>query len=133
MFGYRPFSFFRDLKKRPFVTIVPRTTSSIQLIKNARTVYSVTGTACLEAFLLGVPWVQYGTNFLLDWVKRREARGEPATPLAFIEDVYKVSGDFLLYSPNRSAYYDGFLFSKKNVEKLSRHIEFHIEQTSSKP
>lgn len=131
MFGFRPISFFRELKKRPFVSLVPRTTSSIQLIRNARTVYSVTGSACLEAFLLGVPWVQYGTNFLLDWVTRREARGEPAMPLAFIQDIYKISGDFLLYSPNRSSYYDRFLFSKKNVEKLSRHIEFHIAQTSS--
>ena len=130
MFGYRPVSFFRDLKKRPFVTIVPRTTSSIDLIRRATTVYSVTGTACLEAFLLGVPWVQYGTNFLLDWIERRKSANQPVTPLAFIQDVYKVSGDFLLYSPNRSTYYDRFLFSKNNVEKLSRHIEFHIAQVS---
>lgn len=131
MFGYRPFSFFRDIKNRPFVTIVPRSTSSIQLIRNASTVYSVTGTACLEAFLLGVPWFQYGTNFLLDWVRRREARGEPATPLAFIQDVFKVSGSFLLYSPNSSADRDRMLFSKNNVENLSRHLRFHMEQTAS--
>jgi hypothetical protein len=131
MYGFRPLEFFRALKGRPFVSVVPRSASSLQLIKNASTVYSVTGTACLEAFLLGVPWVQYGTNFLLDWVRRREERDEPVTPSAFVRDVFSVSRSFVLYSPNRSSFYDQILFSRKNVENLCEQLRFHMEQTAA--
>lgn len=125
----RSLSFYRNLKRMPFVTFVPLFTSSIGLTKSARTVYSVTGTACLEAFMLGVPWVQFGENFLSDWVKRVESLGRRADPVNFVMDVLKVSGDFLLFSPSRSREKNMCLFSTENVVNFSNHLAWHIDKT----
>lgn len=127
MFGFRERGFYGALKRRPFVQFVHRSTPSYELIRQARTVYSVTGTACLEAFFFGVDWVQYGENFLSDWVRRRTKAGLDAKPEAFICAVRSVSSDFVLYSPGRSPEYDRILFSKSNVEKLCVHLRFHID------
>lgn len=131
MFGKRPLRFFRDLKRTPFVTFVPVSTSSIDLTKSAKSVYSVTGTACLEAFLLGVPWIQFGDNFLNDWMRKMESTQRCANPEHFVEDVLKVSGDFLLYSPSKSKQRNMYLFSRTNVSNLARHLGWHIEQTTN--
>ncbi len=130
MYGIRPISFYRALKTRSFISFVPRATSSLELIKNAHTVYSVTGTACLEAFFLGVNWVQFGNNFLSDWIRSGGQSSEPKSPLNFIRDVLSVSRDCVLYSPGRSFHHDQVLFSKKNVEKLCDLLKFHIENCS---
>jgi hypothetical protein len=130
MFGFRGLSFYRALKRRPLVHFVHRGTPSYELIRQARTVYSVTGTACLEAFFFGVQWVQYGENFLSDWARRRAKSGLPVTPEEFICAVRAVSSDFVLYSPGRSAADDRVLFSRKNVEKVCVHIRFHIKMNS---
>lgn len=129
MFGFRPKAFYRSLLNRPMVYFVHRSTPSFDLISRANTVYSVTGTACLEAFFLGVKWVQFGNNFLNDWVVRRRAACADVSPEAFICDVRKVSGDFVLYSPGISSSADRILFEKSNVKKLCEHIIFHIRHT----
>lgn len=129
MYGFRPRGFFRSLKNRPFVSFVSRLTPSVQLIRNAATVYSVTGTACLEAFFMGVHWVQFGNNYLSDWVRQRSERSEAATPLELIRDVLSVSKEFALYSPGRSLSDDQVLFSKANVERICDHLKFHVEHS----
>ncbi|OQA32759.1 MAG: Capsule polysaccharide biosynthesis protein [Betaproteobacteria bacterium ADurb.Bin341] len=126
MFGFREKGFYRTLKRRPFVSFVHRTIKSYDLIRKANTVFSVTGTACLEAFFFGVKWVQLGDNYLSDWVHRRQAKGAEATPVEFIRDVRSVSSDFVLYSPGRCLADDRILFARKNIEKLCAHLEFHI-------
>lgn len=126
MFGFRPRGFYRSLLNRPLVHIVHRNTPSFELIRKADTVYSVTGTACLEAFFLGIKWVQFGNNFLSDWVARRQASSLEVLPENFVRDVRKVSRDFVLYSPGISGASDQILFSKSNVKKLCEHLLFHI-------
>ena len=126
MFGFRESGFYGSLKRRPFVQFVHRKTPSYQLISKANTVYSVTGTACLEAFFFGVKWVQYGENFLSDWKRNRDRSALSTTPVDFICAVRAVSSDFVLYSPGRSLAYDRILFAKKNVEKLCEHLRFHL-------
>lgn len=129
MFGFRPKGFYRSLLNRPMVHIVHRNTPSFELIRKADTVYSVTGTACLEAFFLGTKWVQFGNNLLSDWVARRQASSLEVLPENFVQDVRKVSRDFVLYSPGISGAADQILFSKSNVKKLCEHLLFHIEYT----
>ena len=129
MFGFRGTGFYSGLKRRPFIHFVHRNTPSYELIRQARTVYSVTGTACLEAFFFRVEWVQYGENFLSDWVRRRTEAGLPTTQEAFIRAVRAVSADFVLYSPGRSPADDRVLFSRSNVEKLCQHLRFHMEMS----
>lgn len=128
MFGFRNGGFYDSLIRRPFVQFVHRTTPSYQLIKNANTVYSVTGTACLEAFFFGVNWVQFGENFLSDWKRTREKAGLSVSPVEFIGAVREASSDFVLYSPGRSPFYDRILFSKSNLQKLCDHLRFHLKQ-----
>lgn len=129
MFGFRPKNFYRSLINRPMVHFVHRKTASYELIRKASTVYSVTGTACLEAFFLGVRWIQFGANFLSDWIERRKILAGDISPELFIQDVRKVSADFVLYSPGISYSADQILFEKSNVQKLCEHIIFHIEHT----
>lgn len=129
MFGFRPKGFYRSLLNRPMVHFVHRKTPSFELIRKADTVYSVTGTACLEAFFLGIKWVQFGNNFLSDWIARRQASSLESSPEAFIQDVRKVSRDFVLYSPGVSGAADQILFSKSNVKKLCEHVIFHIDHS----
>jgi hypothetical protein len=129
MFGFRPRIFYRSLINRPMVHFVHRKNASFELIRKASTVYSVTGTACLEAFFLGVRWIQFGANFLSDWIERRKVLAGDISPELFIQDVRKVSGDFVLYSPGISFSADQILFEKTNVQKLCEHIIFHIEYT----
>ncbi len=126
MFGFRDGGFYDSLIRRPFVQFVHRTTPSYQLIKNANTVYSVTGTPCLEAFFFGVKWVQFGENFLSDWKRNREKAGLSVSPVEFIAAVREASSDFVLYSPGRSPFYDRILFSKSNLQKMCDHLRFHI-------
>lgn len=126
MFGFRGRDFYKMLLRRPLVQFVPRNTPSFQIIKNAKKVYSVTGTACLEAFFYGVEWVQFGENFLSDWVRRRTYKNLSSSPAEFVGQVCAVSGDFVLYTPGMSPDDDLILFSKKNVEQLCKHLMFHI-------
>lgn len=126
MYGFREKGFYLSLRHRPFVKFVHRKTPSFELIRRSTTVYSVTGTACLEAFFLGIGWVQYGANFLSAWKAERDAEGKSSTPEDFIIDVMKVSQDFVLYSPGRSEEYDQILFSKENVQKLSSQLQIHM-------
>lgn len=127
MYGFRPRGFYKALKNRPIVAFVHRKTPSFELIRKAETVYSVTGTACLEAFFLGVKWVQFGNNFLSAWVCRRKELGKSITPLDFIRDVRSVSRDFVLYSPGVSLSSDKILFARENIEKLCEHLKLHIK------
>jgi hypothetical protein len=127
MFGFRDGGFYDSLIRRPFIQFVHRTTPSYQLIKNANTVYSVTGTACLEAFFFGVNWVQFGENFLSDWKRSREKAGLSVSPVEFIAAVREASSDFVLYSPGRSPFYDRILFSKSNLQKMCDHLRFHLK------
>jgi len=133
MFGFRAFSFYRKLKKKPLVYFLPANFSSIDLVRNAYTVYSVTGTACLEAFFLDKTWVQLGENFLNDWERRfSKETGRIPDPLSFIESVLEVSDDFVLFAPGHSQERDNLLFSKKNVERMCRHLALHISKLQSR-
>jgi hypothetical protein len=131
MFGFRDAGFYNSLIRRPLVQFVYRTTPSYQLIRNANTVYSVTGTACLEAFFFGVNWVQFGENFLSEWKRTREKAGLSVSPVEFIGAVREASSDFVLYSPGRSPFYDRILFSKSNLQKMCDHLRFHLKQDES--
>lgn len=67
MIGRRPASFYRELAALYNVTLIDPSVDTFSLIKNSRAVATVTGTAGLEAFLLGKPAIVMGNmyfNFL---------------------------------------------------------------------
>lgn len=66
--GIRPTSFYRALRRKAGVHIARATMSSIELIKKAQVTISVTGSATLEAFLLGRPALVLGGCFIADYL-----------------------------------------------------------------
>ncbi len=66
--GIRPASFYRALRRKAGVHIAHATMSSIELIKKAQVTISVTGSATLEAFLLGRPALVLGGCFVADYL-----------------------------------------------------------------
>lgn len=63
MVGFRPRSYYKELKKMPNVKLIPPTTVSFGLIQHAKLVTTITGTAGWEALLLKKPSVTFGYNF----------------------------------------------------------------------
>lgn len=122
MYGTRAFSFYKQVKHRPLVQFVRRDYPQKQLLRGASTVYSVTGTSCVEKFLLGGDWVQFGTNMLSDWVERRQAAGLNLDQVDFICTMMSAGAPFKLYSPGISTSRDAVLFSETNVRTLCAEI-----------
>ncbi|MBU78926.1 MAG: hypothetical protein CMD29_02235 [Flavobacteriales bacterium] len=56
-------SFYNELLKKSRVRLIDHNVSSKELILNAKCVVSVTGTACLEAFIWGIPSVTLSKSF----------------------------------------------------------------------
>lgn len=63
MVGYRPRSYYRELKKIPNVKIINPQTKSFELIKNCRLIMTVTSTVGWEALFLKKPVVTLGDVF----------------------------------------------------------------------
>jgi len=124
MYLKRNFSFYKALKKKPFIRIVSKKFNSQELIQKSNYTYSVTGTACMEAFLLNKKWKMLGQNFLSEFLKENSE----GTPTDFISTIYKVSAEFVLYSPPLK---DGVrkkaLFSKQNLINMSEYFRFYLE------
>jgi hypothetical protein len=129
--GRRPLRFYMKMKRKPFVDFIAADFDTDKIIARANRTYSVTGTVCLEAFLRGKNWTQLGDNFLGSWSKYQTEKGNPTTPLAFCEDVLKVSGNFLLLSPKTGGEFNDILMSKENISNMCDNIMFYIKNTMS--
>jgi len=66
--GIRPLSFYRLLRRKAGVQIAHFSVPSLELIQRAQLTVSVTGTATLEAFLLGRPSLTLGGCFIADYL-----------------------------------------------------------------
>ena len=66
--GVRPAGFYRALKRRAGVVLADCDISSLELIKRAGLTISVTGTATLEAFLLGRASLVLGHSFIAEYL-----------------------------------------------------------------
>ncbi len=63
MFGYRPRSYYLELKKIPNVKLINSNISSFEIIPHAKLVSTVTGAGAWEAALLKVPSICFGHTF----------------------------------------------------------------------
>jgi hypothetical protein len=128
MYMRRPISFYKKIKKMPYVRFVPMDTKISNLIEKSDRVYSITGTAAMEAFFLGIDWKLIGKNFLSDWLE--DNMSNINNPTSFINDVIKVSSDFILFSPtSKNKKLNNALFSKTNILKMANHFRSHINNT----
>ena len=131
MYGTRTFAFYKQVKHRPLVQFVSRDYPQKQLLRGASTVYSVTGTSCLEKFLLGGQWVQFGTNMLSDWVERRKNAGLDLDQVDFLCTMMNVGAPFKLYSPGISSARDAVLFSEANIQTMCAEIVKAVRMSAS--
>lgn len=63
MVGYRPRSFYKELKKMPNVKLINPKIKSFDLIKQTKLVTTITGTAGWEALFFKKPSITFGYNF----------------------------------------------------------------------
>ena len=109
----RPGKFMKKLLCTAGVIVMDYQCSSIELIKKAKLTISVTGTATLEAFLMGKPSVTLGNNFITEFIGGKCELSELETRIrrkidSQISDeeiiqalakIYNVSENFVLISP----------------------------------
>ncbi len=127
MYLKRNFSFYSLLKKKPFVRIINKKFNSQELILKAVCTYSVTGTACMEAFLLGKKWHMLGSNLLSEYLKINPE----ASAQDFLVEILKTSGEFLLYSPPKiNGIHKKTLFAKQNLSNMASYLRFYIKETA---
>ena len=62
--SYRTVSFYEEILKLSNVRLVSLEEDTFELIKHAKAVASITGTACLEAITHGVPSLVFGSTYL---------------------------------------------------------------------
>jgi len=60
MLGYRPYNYYRELKKIPNVKLIDPTVSPFDIIRNAKLVTAITSTIGWEAILLKKPVITFG-------------------------------------------------------------------------
>ena len=113
----RPRNFIKSLMNKAGVVVARYDLDTKEVIKKAKVVISVTGTAALEAFLNGKPSLVLGPTFFSDYLggickidelpKRiREISDEKVDEdliIKFLSEVFAVSSDFLGRSPGEGA------------------------------
>lgn len=145
MEGIRPASFYKRLKRRCNLLLADYSVPSIEVTKRAALTVSVTGTACLEAFLLGKPSLNLSRNFFTDWVYKfdsfdgfkgivREAIDLKEVPAEKIEDLvartFAVSDDFVLFSPTDPYLATELVMNRCNIALFLKNLLKHIEMSA---
>ena len=151
MKGMRTLSFYQELKKKPGVVTADASMPSTEIIRKTELTVSVTGTACLEAFLMGRPAMHLSKTFFSRWLSQpdmndlgksiRDAmshRAKDSEVLDMIATVFSVSGDFVCYSPSdMDMGTTKYLMNRHNVtnflEALLRHLEEVKKHRKSHP
>ena len=123
MFLKRNFSFYKKIKHTPYVRLINKNFNSQEIIDRASTVYSVTGTACMEAYYKNKKWKMLGKNFLSEYINDNTKN----SPIDFSINVLKSSGNFILYSPPRKkGIIRSALFAEQNLINMSNYFRFYI-------
>ena len=82
MYGLRPLSFYRTLRRRPGLVLLHPAVDSRALTEGAALVVTVTGTVGLEAYLLGRPCLSFGRNFFAHLCRRAPSLAELGAAMA---------------------------------------------------
>lgn len=128
MLGTRPLAFYFETFRKPSLYWLAQKISSKEVIRNADKVVSVTGTASLEAFFLGVEYDLLSNNILSDAIRDVESLGIKLKPEVFFDLVNSVCDDFILYSPGISLERDKVIFAEGNVIRFAAAWENHLNR-----
>jgi hypothetical protein len=135
----RPVSFVRALRRKAGVMVVHYRVDSRSLIQRTAVTISVTGTATIEAFLLGRPSITLGPSFMAEYIGGacpidrlepaiRAAIGTKipaATIVQAVAEVYSVTHPFVLRPPGTAG---EPMLRRGNVARLLAAIVDHVQQ-----
>jgi hypothetical protein len=133
----RALSFMRSLRRRAGVVVAHYRTDSRALIERAACTLSVTGTATLEAFLLGKPSLSLGPNLISEYlggscpIERLAERicdsiAHPPTDDAVAQalaEIFSVRHDFFFHSPGLP---DEPVLRRRNIERMLAGLLDHL-------
>lgn len=135
----RPHAFMRALRRRAGVIVIHYRSSSRALIERSACTISVTGTATLEAFLLGQPALSLGPNIIseylggvcpLDQLGARIVRAIAQSPdddsvLQAVAEIFSVRYDFVFRAPGHP---DEPVLRRSNIERFLAALLDHIRR-----
>jgi hypothetical protein len=135
----RPVSFVRALRRRAGVVVAHYRTDSRELIKRAACTLSVTGTATLEAFILGKPSVTLGPNIVSEYLggpcpidqlaaRLRHAIAHPPTDAAVahaLAEIFSVRYDCFFTAPGLPG---EPVLRRRNIERFLAGLLDHIRR-----
>ncbi|HXP32181.1 MAG TPA: hypothetical protein VN832_13890 [Stellaceae bacterium] len=138
----RPTAVVRALRRRAGIVVAHYRMSSRALIERAKCTISVTGTATLEAFLLGRPSLTLGPNMIAEYLggscpidalgpRLREAMARPPGDdqiLRAIAEILSVSYDFVCFTPGMAG---EPMLRRKNLENFLAALRDHAARTGA--
>ncbi|MEK6744866.1 MAG: hypothetical protein AABZ15_14715 [Nitrospirota bacterium] len=144
MRGERALSFYREQKRKAGVVLADYAISNIEVVKRAALTVSVTGTSCLEAFLLGRPSLHISRAFFSDWIhtfdsfwnfgaQMREALRSGNVPeekiIDFVGRTLRIGAHFYVYSAGGGPYgRRDLLMNTKNIDAFLAALVRHLER-----
>ncbi|EKS36377.1 hypothetical protein [Afipia broomeae] len=136
----RPGSFYKALRRKAGVKVVHSNLSSVELIKRAQLTISVTGSATLEAYLLGRPSLVLGGCFIasylggvcsIDSLASRVQHAIENPPrdedvLKALTEIYDARYECLIRPADEPGYYSN---RPENIRRMLNSILDHIERS----
>lgn len=140
MYGIRPASFYRTLRRKPGLVLVHPSSDTRELATRAALIATVNGTIGLEAFLLDRPCIMFGRNFFAHLCARAPSVNEMPRFVQHLVDSYipmseerkeveiakfvNVGGDFLIADP----WYAQSVVSDENVAAAREYLRSHLSR-----
>ena len=145
MEGMRPACFYKELKKRSNVLLADTLINNYEIVKRSALTISVTGTACLEAFLFGKPSLHIGRAFFSEWIYRfdsfaglrglindaiRSEKVEMDRIVDMAGRIFMIGGNLPIFSPMDPYLQYEFLMNRPNFNRFLDMLMLHIERTN---
>jgi hypothetical protein len=140
MVGVRPRAFYRDLRRRPGLTLAHPAADTRLLIDRASVVTTVTGTIGLESYLLGKPCMMFGRTFFshlcyaapplrdlrpaLERIVRDHVPATEAEKEVEVAGLLNVGADFLISDP----WYNPTVMAAENVSAARAYLWHHLNR-----
>jgi hypothetical protein len=148
MQGRRPVKFLKTLSHMAGVQIASLDIPSLQLIRRAALTFAVTGTAALEAMILGCPSLLLGEAFFAPWVRRfdsflhfdqtiQEAKTQDraaikARGVDCVARTLSSSYDFWFYDPHTPDWDPKYMMNWRNVDQFLNGLLDHLKRLNPK-
>jgi hypothetical protein len=145
MVGERSGAFYAALKERAGLLLADFSVPSVEIIKRASLTVSVTGTSCLEAFLLAKPSLHIGRAYFTQWIYKfdclsdfkevvRQSIDAGEVPheriIDLVSRVFEIGDNFVLFNPGDPARRIELLMNETNLDRflsaLMRHAGLRL-------